>query len=152
MELSSADLALLAAVQEDSRATNRELAARCHAPESSTHERLRRLVRDRVITRFTAEIDPARVGRPLQALIAVRLRPQTEQVVQEFLASMLEHSCVLDATVVSGDVDVFVRVAVASHEELRRFAWQNVTPIRSVLSLTTHIVYEYRRRPVLQPH
>jgi DNA-binding Lrp family transcriptional regulator len=150
MELSQTDLALLAAVQENSRLTNRELAARCAAAESTTHERLRRLVRNKVITRFTADVDLAQLGRPLQALIAVQLRPQTEQVVEQFLDSMLVHPCVLDAMVLSGSVDAYLRVAVSSHEELRRFAWRHVTSVRSVAAITTHIVYEYRHRPLIE--
>lgn len=148
MELSPTDLDLLAALLENSRLTNRELAARIGAAESTTHERVRRLVRGGVIKRFTVEIDPAVLGRPMHAMIAVRLRPQTEEVVERFLAGVMDDPCVLDATVVSGEIDVLLRVAVRSPEHLRTFAWHKVTSAKSVQSITTHLVYEYRRRPV----
>lgn len=147
MELSPVDLDIIAALQENSRLSNRELAARTGAAESTTHERVRRLLRSGVIKAFTAEIDPAVLGRPMQAMIAVRLRPQTEDVVEGFLGAVMDDPCVLDATVVSGEIDVLLRVAVRSAEDLRTFAWRKVTSARSVQSITTHLVYEYRRRP-----
>ncbi|MFI0372100.1 Lrp/AsnC family transcriptional regulator [Actinomadura sp. 1N219] len=151
MELSRADLEIIVALQENSRLTNRELAKRIGAAESTTHERVRRLVRGGVIKRFTAEIDPAALGRPMQAMIAVRLRPQSEDVVERFLSVVMDDSCVLDATVVSGEIDVLLRVAVPSAEHLRTFAWAKVTSAKSVQSITTHLVYEYRRRPITAP-
>lgn len=149
MELSSADRTILAAVQENSRISNRELAGRVGLAESTTHERLRRLVAAGVVTRFTADVDPATLGRPMQAIIAVQLRPQSAEVVTRFLDTVVDDPCVLDATVLSGETDVQIRVAVASSEALRRFAWQKVTSAPSVRSIQTHIVYEHRRGPTL---
>ncbi|MEW9555443.1 Lrp/AsnC family transcriptional regulator [Nonomuraea sp. NPDC050783] len=151
MELSRIDLEIVTALQENSRLTNRELAKRLGIAESTTHERVRRLVHSRVIKRFTAEIDPVALGRPMQAMIAVRLRPQTEDVVERFLRTVMDDPCVLDATVVSGEIDVMLRVAVASAEHLRTFAWRKVTSTKWVQSITTHLVYEYRARPVMAP-
>ena len=37
--------------------------------------RVRALVADGVITRFTVDVDPDAFGEPLQALVSVRLRP-----------------------------------------------------------------------------
>jgi DNA-binding Lrp family transcriptional regulator len=149
--LSSADRRLLAALQENSRLSNRELAARVGLAESTTHERVRRLVDAGVITRFTAELDPAALGRGMQALIAVQLRPQSSEVVGSFLDAVVGDPCVIDATVLSGETDVLIRVAVPSSEALRRFAWQRVTSVPTVRSITTHLVYEHRRRPTLEP-
>lgn len=149
MTISSIDQAILAAVQENSRISNRELAARVGLAESTTHERLRRLVESGVITGFTAEVDPAALGRPMQALIAVQLRPQSAEVVTRFLDAVVDDPCVLDATVLSGEIDVLIRVAVASSEAIRTFAWQKVTSVPSVRSIQTHIVYEHRRGPTL---
>lgn len=149
MELSSVDRAILVALQENSRISNRELASRVGLAESTTHERVRRLVEAGVVTRFTADLDPAALGRPMQALIAVQLRPQSAEVVTRFLDAVVGDPCVLDATVLSGETDVQIRVAVASSEALRRFAWQKVTSVPSVRSIQTHIVYEHRRGPGL---
>lgn len=147
VDLSSADWTILASVQENSRISNRELASRVGLAESTTHERVRRLVDSGVIKRFTAEVDPGVLGRPMQALIAVQLRPQSAEVVTRFLDTVVDDPCVLDATVLSGETDVQIRVAVASSEDLRRFAWQKVTSAPSVRSIQTHIVYEHRRGP-----
>lgn len=149
MELSPVDRTILVALQQNSRISNRELASRVGLAESTTHERVRRLVDAGVVTRFTADLDPGALGRPMQALIAVQLRPQSAEVVTRFLDAVVGDPCVLDATVLSGETDVQIRVAVASSEALRRFAWQKVTSVPSVRSIQTHIVYEHRRGPGL---
>jgi DNA-binding Lrp family transcriptional regulator len=151
VQMTSADRALVTALQKNSRASNRELAAHVGLAESTTHERIRRLVDGGVIRRFTAEIDPGEVGGGMQALIAVQLRPQSAEVVGRFLDAILDDPCVVDATVLSGETDVLVRVAVPSSEALREFAWQKVTSVPAVRSIQTHLVYEHRRRPTLEP-
>ena len=73
------DRALLEGLAEDARMTNQRLAELAHVAPSTALARLRSLRERGVIRGFHAEVDLSALGRPLQALIAVRIRPPSRR-------------------------------------------------------------------------
>lgn len=71
-ELDSTDVALLVELQADARLSYRQLAARVHLSPPATAERVRRLEQTGVLQQYRAVVDPAAVGRGLQAFIRIR--------------------------------------------------------------------------------
>ena len=74
VELDATDRELLRLLQGDARMTNNELAQRVGIAPSTCHGRVRRLIDSGVIRGFFADVDPAAVGRPLRAMVAVSLQ------------------------------------------------------------------------------
>jgi Lrp/AsnC family leucine-responsive transcriptional regulator len=81
-------------------------------------DRVRRLRRAGVITRFTAVIDLANVGRTIDAFIDVRLLPTMTSGAFETFVMKLQ--AVQDIAFVTGRFDYQVRVACLSTEDLDR--------------------------------
>ena len=79
-------------------------------------DRVRRLERVDVITRFTATIGLASVGRGLDAFIDVRLLPTTSS--ETFEAFALGLSAVQEIAFVTGRFDYHVRVACHGPDDL----------------------------------
>jgi DNA-binding Lrp family transcriptional regulator len=71
--LDDLDRAILECLGEDARIPNNQLAARVGVAPSTCLARVRALRESGVLKGFHAEIDLAALGRPLQAMIAVRL-------------------------------------------------------------------------------
>lgn len=71
--LDETDRRILAVLDADARATNKAVADAVGIAPSTCHTRIRSLQERGVIQGFRTEIDPAAMGRSLQALIAVRL-------------------------------------------------------------------------------
>src|SRR5690348_10371226 len=71
--LDATDRAILELLSADARMTNQRLAERVGVAPSTALARLRSLIARGVVTGFHAEVDLAALGRPLQAMIAVRL-------------------------------------------------------------------------------
>ena len=69
-----------------------------------------------MITAFRAELDFAALGRPLHALIDIRLRPDTEPAHAEAAIARLPQ--LIDATHVTGRVDYTLRVACRDPTDL----------------------------------
>ena len=84
------DRAILVALQQNARLTNKELAARVGLAESSCHERVKRLMQGGVLRGFHADVDPRVLGTGLQALVAVRLARHTSAAVASFRQAMLD--------------------------------------------------------------
>jgi Lrp/AsnC family leucine-responsive transcriptional regulator len=69
--LDERDLDILAALQEDARATYADIGRRVGLSASSVHERVRKLERTDVIRAYRADVDPEAIGLFVTALIAV---------------------------------------------------------------------------------
>lgn len=69
--LDDRDLDILAALQEDARATYADIGRRVGLSASSVHERVRKLEHTRVIRAYRADVDPEALGLFVTALIAV---------------------------------------------------------------------------------
>ena len=149
--LDAIDAAILQELQKDARRSNKDLAALVNVAPSTCLVRQRAL-RDRgVITGFTAEVDLAALGRPLQAMIAVRIRPHTRAVVESFLDFALELPEVLTVAHVAGPDDFVVHVAVADAGHLQRLVLDAFTTRKEVLQLHTNLVFSQRRRRTVPP-
>ncbi|MBE7452078.1 MAG: Lrp/AsnC family transcriptional regulator [Kofleriaceae bacterium] len=143
------DRALVAALQEDVRRSNKELAARVGLSPSACLERVRRLHRERVIRGAWAEIEPRALGIGLEAMIAVRLAQHARAGVESFRAHVLGLREVVAVHHVAGQVDFLVQVAVRDAGHLRDLALDAFTSRPEVARLETSIIYQSTWSPRL---
>src|SRR3954468_15121127 len=150
-ELDPVDRAILRALQDDARQTNRDLAAAVHVSPSTSSERVRALRADGVIRGYHADIDFGALGRHVQALTAVTIRPPTRENVEAFRSWVAGLPELVGAFVVSGASDFLLRVAVPDTDALYAFVIDRLTERPEVADVNTSVVYEHIRRPVLEP-
>jgi Lrp/AsnC family leucine-responsive transcriptional regulator len=79
-------------------------------------DRVRRLERDGVITGYAARIDPAGVGRSLDAVIDIRLLPATDP--EEFERRVSRLTSVREMAFLTGRFDFQLRVACRDADDL----------------------------------
>jgi len=144
-ELDSVDVALVRELVRDGRRPNNVLAQRAGVAASTALARVRMLVQRGVIRGIHADVDPARVGRPVEAIIALRLRTHDATHVLGFARRVSALPEVLQVFHVSGGDDFLVHVAVTDTEALRDFALDSLTSDPTVAHAETHLVFEHRR-------
>lgn len=149
--LDPVDHAILRELQDDARQTNRELAAAVHVSPSTSSERVRALRAEGVIRGYHADIAYEALGRRVQALIAITLRPPTREVIEEFRTWVQTLPELVGAFVVSGSSDYLLHVAVPDTDALYAFVIDRLTGRPEVADVNTSVVYEHLRRPVLEP-
>lgn len=142
MRLDATDLALLQLLQRDARKTNKDLADAVGIAQSTCLERIRALRSLGVIKGWHAEVDLAAIGRPLRAMINVRLRPKTTASVRAFQQEMLGAPEVLAVWTVTGADDFLVEVATYDVARLREFVLDRVTGRSDVVDARTSLVYD----------
>ena len=145
------DSALTAALQADGRRSNRELAAQLRVAPSTTLERVRALRERGVLTGTHAVVDLPAVGRPVQAMITVRLRPQSRATVHGFRDFVTGLPETLQVFITTGADDVLVHVAVASTQALQDFVLDSLTKRKEVAGVRTEVVYDHVRNHVVSP-
>lgn len=145
-ELDAVDRVLVDALRRDARTPNRQLARAARLAESTTHARVRRLEDRGVIDGYEAVIRQSRLGRGLQALIGVTIRPGARQAsITEFSEGVRSLPEVSQLFFLGGADDFIVHVAVADSSALRTFVVDHLSGNPTVASTRTSIVFEYNR-------
>jgi DNA-binding Lrp family transcriptional regulator len=149
MDLDELDLALLGGLQNNARQTNRDLAEAVGVAPSTSLERVRSLRERGVIRGYHAEVDLQALGRSVQALVAVRIRPPSRQNIEAFREWVAQLPETVGVFVVSGGDDFLVHVAVPNTDGLYAFVIDRLTERPEVADVRTSVVYEHRRVRVL---
>ena len=145
------DAALLRELQHDARRTNRDLAAAVGVSPSTALERVRGLRERGVILGASLDVDLDAVGRPVQALIAVRVRPPSRQLIEAFRDWVSQLPETVGVFVVSGTEDFLVHIAVPDTDAVYSFVIDRLTQRREVADVRTSVVYEHLRTRVVEP-
>ena len=125
---------------------NARLGAAGVAP-STALARVRALQERGVIRGFHAEIDPAALGRPLQALIAIRLSVHSREQIESFTDHVRALPGVLSIFHVTGQTDYLLWVAAGDAHDLREFVVEHLASYPAVAHAETSLIYEQRRGP-----
>ena len=150
-ELDELDTAILAELQADARRTNRDIATAVGIAPTTALDRTRGLRQRGVIRGALLDVDLAAIGRPVQALIAVRIRPPKRQVLEAFRDWAAQLPETVGVFVVTGYEDFLLHVAVAGNQDLYAFVIDRLTQRPEVADVRTSVVYEHIRNPVLHP-
>jgi DNA-binding Lrp family transcriptional regulator len=150
-DLDELDTAILAELQADARRTNRDIAAAVGVAPTTALDRTRSLRQRGIIRGALLDIDLASIGRPVQALIAVRIRPPKRQVLEAFRDWAARQPETLGVFVVTGNEDFLLHVAVADNQDLYAFVIDHLTQRPEVADVRTSVVYEHIRNPHIDP-
>jgi DNA-binding Lrp family transcriptional regulator len=145
--LDAVDRAILKALSEDARIPNSRLAERLGIAPSTCLARVRALRESGVLRGFHADIDLAALGRPLQAMIAVRLAVHAREQIDAFTRLVRDLPGVLSVFHLAGATDYLVWVAAADAQDLREFVVDHLATHPSVAHAETSLIYEHRRGP-----
>ena len=115
-DLDAKDQQILALLEADARRPNSEIARLTALSAPTVAERIARLRDTGVIKGFTVQIDAARVGLPIHAVIQFRPTKLNDDEAAELVSKLPE---VRDCFRVTGEVLLVVIVRVADTERLR---------------------------------
>jgi DNA-binding Lrp family transcriptional regulator len=149
--LDELDTAILRELQRDARRTNRDVAASVGVAPTTALERTRSLRERGVITGARLDVDLSKIGRPVQALVAVRVRPPTRANIEGFREWATSLPEVLGVFVTSGNEDFLIHIAVPGNDHLYAFVIDRLTEKPEVADVRTSIVYEHIQSTNLFP-
>jgi Lrp/AsnC family leucine-responsive transcriptional regulator len=135
------DRAILELVQRDATISQADIARKVGLSNASVNERLRKLRQSGVIRRFSAVLDPIRIGMTVTAFVEVFLEhPRFEPA---FLEHILQLDEVLECHHITGEFSLLLKVRVRDMLALQRLlldglsARKGVRQTRTVMVLST---------------
>jgi Lrp/AsnC family leucine-responsive transcriptional regulator len=140
------DLLILAAMQEDARATYADIARRVGLSASSVHQRVRKLEESGVIRGYRAMVDPQALGLFVTALISVM--PLDPKQPDDLPDRVSEFSEIEDCFSVAGDENYILKVRTHTtgdlEDLLRRLREKAGVQTRTTVVLST----PFEQRPI----
>jgi len=120
MPLDKFDLAILAVLQRDARASLQEISARVGLTSTPCWSRIKRMEKEGVIQGYTVRLDAAAIGFAETVIVQVTLESHTDETLFEFGKALEGIPEVLEAYLVSGDYDYYIRIAVRDTRDYER--------------------------------
>jgi len=136
-DLDRIDRRILAELQRDGRMANTALAERVGLSPSPCLRRVKRLEAAGIIRRYSAVIDPARVGLGLSCFISVTLERNVEQVLEVFEAAVSERPEILECWPVTGEADFLLKIVTADLGAYERLMRDHLLRIPGISSTKT---------------
>ena len=116
--LNKTDSALINALNEDGRASQRELASSTKVALGTVSNHLKKLESEKIIRGYIPDIDPEKVGFTLTAVMQVRI---SKGHIMEVQSSIAEHPRVFGVYDVTGEWDSMILARFTNREEMDSF-------------------------------
>ena len=144
-DLDDVDRRILTILHADARIANSALADAVGIAPSTCHGRVRRLQEIGVIRGFHADIDPAAIGLPLQAMVSVSLQSGARGKIRTFVQQIRRRPQVIDVYFLAGADDFIIHVAARDTDDLRSFVVDNLNADADVAGTQTSLIFEHLR-------
>ena len=149
-KIDRSDIQILAALQSNARQTNRAIAEEVGLAQSTPRDRIRSFEERGVGTGYHADIDLTALGRPIQAIVTLRLRPKTGPVIDRAIEQLMALVETLGVFLVTGIDDVIVHLSVPDTDSLRHLVLDRISSIEGVVGDRTSLVFEHRQKRVVE--
>jgi Lrp/AsnC family leucine-responsive transcriptional regulator len=133
------DRAIIAALEQDGRISNADLAEQVGLSPSPCLRRVRRLEETGVIRGYRAVIDPAVVGRGLRVIAGVRLVRHARADVIAFERAVTQLTEVVQTHHVTGNFDYLLQVEVADLPAYEDFHANKLAGLPAVAAVTSYV-------------
>ncbi|OYQ44217.1 AsnC family transcriptional regulator [Flavobacterium cyanobacteriorum] len=137
--MDATDKKLLMLLQEDSRKTTKELSVKLDLSVTAVYERVKKLEREGIISRYVALVDRKKVNRGFVVFCHLKLLQHTKEYLTRFEKEVTRLDEVLECYHVSGDYDYILKIYVENMEAYREFMVTKLTTLQHIGS--THSTF-----------
>ena len=138
--LDKTDLQILRVLQNNSRLTTKELAAKVNLSPTPVFERVKRLEANGYIKKYVAVLDPAKLNRGFVVFCSVKLRRLNRDIAAEFTRIVREIPEVTECYNISGDYDYLLKIHAPDMKYYQEFILNVLGTIDSLGSLESTFV------------
>ncbi len=135
------DKRIIQILKENSNYTTRQIAKKINLPITTIHNRIKKLKREKIIKKFTIELDNKKIDKSFSAIILVSVGIILKELKkdQHKLAKEIKYlDEVEQVDIVTGGTDIVVKVRVKNVEEYDNFLlkkFQNISGVDKTQSL-----------------
>ncbi len=146
--LDKKDLQILSELLENSKQTTHQISKKTAIPVTTVHNRIKRMVKEGIIKKFTVEIDYNKIGKPIECVILTTIRYDQPKTDQKKIAKKLLDIGMDEVSIVTGNIDIIAKKRFKNIEEMERFILGKLRNIKGIDKTQTLVVLhkEYTTR------
>ena len=151
-QLDEIDRKILRILRSDGRISNQKLADSVHLSPTPCWNRVRALEEAGFIEGYAAILSQRALGLPDTVIIEVTLERHDEDMLERFGEALAQLPEVMEASLLTGDYDYLIKVAVAGTEGYERFLRQRLYKIPGIRhSRSTFVLRTLKRTHSVEP-
>lgn len=121
MNLDDIDIAILRELQQNAKASIKEISSKVHLSTTPVHERIKRMEQSGVIKQYATLLDHSKVQKGLMVICYVSLKQHDKKEGAKFIKSILSFNEVIECYSISGEFDFMLKVVAKDMESYYDF-------------------------------
>ena len=138
------DEKILELLKENSKLTTQQISKKTLIPITTVHSRIKKLEKEGIIKKYTLGLDHKKIGKHISAyiLIVVDYKSLKEsKITQHDLAkTLVQFDFVEEAAIVTGSIDIIIKVRVKDIDELDNFVTKKLRNINGIEKTQTMVI------------
>lgn len=130
--LDKTDMAILKLLQQNARATVKEISDKVHLSTTPVHERIRRMEVSGVIKQYVTILNAAKIGKGLMIICYVSIKQHSKNAGDKFIKSILEMNEVIECLTISGEFDFMLKVVAENMDDYYNFHVNKLSQVDNV--------------------
>jgi len=144
LRIDDKDNKIIRALREDSKLSTSKLSRKLDLPITTIHHRIKKLEQNKVIKKYTIDIDEIKLGRMVQAWILISVGKDHIEGIgkdQDMIAKeILKVEGITQVYTITGLTDILAKVRVNSIKDLNEFLIKRLRKMEGVERTQTSIV------------
>lgn len=139
-ELAKKDQEILEILQNDARLSNAQVAELTDTSASSCWRKIRAMEEAGIIQRYTAVVDPKKVGLQFGAIVQVQLDRHNTDGVEQLMKLLHDSHEVIECYATTGTYDYHIRVMCEDIESYNYWMETTMFPSKSIRHMQTNVI------------
>ncbi len=133
-ELDETDLQIMRVLQDNSRLTTKELAAKVHLSSTPVYERMKRLEREGYIKKYIAVLDVDKLNQGFIVYCNAKLKKLNREIVNDFIETIKAIPEVTECYNISGRFDYMLKIHAKDMNSYQDFVFNTLGSIECLSS------------------
>ena len=139
-KLDQKDIAILKLLQENARATVKEISEKVHLSTTPVYERIKRMEEAGVIRQYATLVDHSKVKKGLIVICYVSLKQHNKTAGAKFIKAINEMNEVIECYIISGEFDFMLKVVAENMNTYYDFHVNKLSEIENIANVQSVFV------------
>lgn len=140
MSFDAIDKHIVHLLQNDAKQTTKEISNKTGLSVTAVYERIKRLERDKVITKYVALVDKSKAEKSFMVLCRIKLEKHSKAYLTKFETEVRKIDEVLECFNITGDYDYLLKILVKDMDAYREFMVTKLTTLEHIGSTRSTFV------------
>jgi len=126
------EIAILRIMQENGRATIKDMAAKLNLSTTPIFDRIKRMESNGVIKKYVAIVDQMKLGKSLTVFVHISISQHGKNALNSFIEAVTQFPEVIECHHISGDADVMLKLVLENIEAYNAFIMEKLSIIPNI--------------------